>query len=605
MINFITWNIRGLNHPSKQSEIKRLIFDKKLDLISIVETKVSLAKLDSSHRNVAPKWSIVHNYNFSTLGRIWVMWNPNLIDLSVLSSSRQAIHCKISIIGTSISFFSSFIYAANLGVEKQSLWEDINFHAGPFSSSPWLFMGDFNVIPNPNERHGGSLRFFNAWSSHPMFLPSIHKVWSTFIKGTSIFQVVQKLKLLKIALKDNCKKDFSNIDSKLNAVKGELDSCQLDLDSTLTDISLREMERSLIKEYLRLANTQEDMLRQKSRMIWLKLGDNNSSYFHKSFSSRNNKRKIISLTVNSGTIIEDADSIKQEVIHHFKQLLDYSPPSTHSVTDLDKSPGPDGFNATFFQKAWSIVGRSVTKAISEFFTNGKLLSEANNTYIALVPKCLNPNTIHDYRFPDKFISLIQACISSPSFTIALNGEFQGFFKVSILKCALDHFCTMSELTMNLFKSEVFLSGVDYLTEGRIKGLLGIKMGSLPVRYLGVLLISTNLKYSHCSLLIGNITKRITHWSSRSLSYAGWLQLIKAVPVSTQIYWSSIFILPKSVINELNSIFRAFLWSGPEMKATGAKVTWNKVCLPKEAGGLGIPNLELANKAGILKRIWEL
>ncbi|XP_059634679.1 uncharacterized protein LOC132277005 [Cornus florida] len=93
--------------------------------------------------------------------------------------------------------------------------------------------------------------------------------------------------------------------------------------------------------------------------------------------------------------------------------------------------------------------------------------------------------------------------------------------------------------------------------------------------------------------------------SVTAEFDGRLQLIKAVLISTQIYWSSIFILPKVVLNELNKIIRAFLWSGPEMKTTRAKVNWGKACRPKEMGGLDIPNLEISNKAGILRLIWDL
>ncbi|XP_059629490.1 uncharacterized protein LOC132272003 [Cornus florida] len=104
-------------------------------------------------------------------------------------------------------------------------------------------------------------RFFNAWSTHPKFQSSVHSVWSTYIKGTTMFQVVQKLKMLKQVLRSNCKKDFSEVDSELQAVKLELDSCQMDLDNTSSDHSLRLMEKTLTTEFLRLANIQEDIMK--------------------------------------------------------------------------------------------------------------------------------------------------------------------------------------------------------------------------------------------------------------------------------------------------------------------------------------------------------
>lgn len=56
--------------------------------------------------------------------------------------------------------------------------------------------------------------------------------------------------------------------------------------------------------------------------------------------------------------------------------------------------------------------------------------------------------------------------------------------------------------------------------------------------------------------------------------------------SVQVYWSSIFIIPSKVIKDIESTLMAFLWSGVELKHTSAKVSWDKVCSPKEEGGLG-------------------
>nr|GEU82836.1 hypothetical protein [Tanacetum cinerariifolium] len=63
----------------------------------------------------------------------------------------------------------------------------------------------------------------------------------------------------------------------------------------------------------------------------------------------------------------------------------------------DKSPGPDGFTAVFFKEAWDIVGNDVTRAVCEFFTNGKLLNELNHTIIALIPKVPSHSHVNDFR----------------------------------------------------------------------------------------------------------------------------------------------------------------------------------------------------------------
>lgn len=60
-----------------------------------------------------------------------------------------------------------------------------------------------------------------------------------------------------------------------------------------------------------------------------------------------------------------------------------------SIRD-DKSLGPDGFNNYFFKKAWGIVGKEICMAIKDFFTNGKMLRQANCTSITLIPKVTCP-----------------------------------------------------------------------------------------------------------------------------------------------------------------------------------------------------------------------
>ena len=108
-----------------------------------------------------------------------------------------------------------------------------------------------------------------------------------------------------------------------------------------------------------------------------------------------------------------------------------------------------------------------------------------------------------------------------------------------------------------------------------------------MRYLGVPLVSTSLRSSDCTILIERIISRAKSWSSRFLSYTGRIQLIKSVLFSIQVYWSSLFILPKKVIRKVESTLRSFLWKGSELVSTGAKVAWDRVCLPIEEGVWGL------------------
>ena len=99
--------------------------------------------------------------------------------------------------------------------------------------------------------------------------------------------------------------------------------------------------------------------------------------------------------------------------------------------------------------------------------------------------------------------------------------------------------------------------------------------------------------------------RIQSWTSRSLSYAGRLQLISSVLYSIQLYWCSLFIIPKYTISKIGQTLSSFLWSGNIGNAHRAKIGWESVCLPKEERGLGLRRVKDLNDANVMKHIWNL
>lgn len=57
---------------------------------------------------------------------------------------------------------------------------------------------------------------------------------------------------------------------------------------------------------------------------------------------------------------------------------------------IGESPGPDGFNAEFYQFFWPDLGDHLFAAINSFFLNSSLASSWGQTFIALIPKKENP-----------------------------------------------------------------------------------------------------------------------------------------------------------------------------------------------------------------------
>ena len=126
-----------------------------------------------------------------------------------------------------------------------------------------------------------------------------------------------------------------------------------------------------------------------------------------------------------------------------------------------------------------------------------------------------------------------------------------------------------------------------------------------MKFLGVPLISTKLSLNDCIPLIDKITNRLYSWTALLLSFAGRAQLIQAVLLAIQSFWTAHFMLPAAVHKKIQQILTRFLWKGNAHSIGGVKVSWEHVCLPKEEGGLGIKNPKDWNKAQILMHLCRI
>jgi hypothetical protein len=142
-------------------------------------------------------------------------------------------------------------------------------------------------------------------------------------------------------------------------------------------------------------------------------------------------------------------------------------------------------------------------------------------------------------------------------------------------------------------------------KGSLLAEVQMREGHLPIRYLGVPLISSKLSAGDCRVLIEKIAGRIDSWTSKNMSFAGRLQLLSSILYSIQVYWSRIFILLKKIIKDISHKFNRFLWNGKEGCAAKAKVSWAEICFRKKEGGLGLKELEIWNISSIMRHIWSL
>ncbi|XP_038994896.1 uncharacterized protein LOC120119062 [Hibiscus syriacus] len=221
--------------------------------------------------------------------------------------------------------------------------------------------------------------------------------------------------------------------------------------------------------------------------------------------------------------------------------------------------------------------------------------------------------------PPIFIKWIEICLSTPRYFIAFNRTLIGFFKgakgirqgdplssllfvlsMNVLsrllnlaaargvfgyhpkfkRIGLTHlsfaddlliFCKGSidsvigvtsvlDLFYEIFGLKLNASKCDFYAAG-LHSTYNIPNYGLPVRYLGISLVSRKISDKDCTSLIENIRARLNHWTTKTLSYA--------------------------VLSKLEQFYSRFFWKGADKSATGARLE-SKAYLQALSYGLSHP-----------------
>ncbi|XP_039017023.1 uncharacterized protein LOC120147800 [Hibiscus syriacus] len=180
-----------------------------------------------------------------------------------------------------------------------------------------------------------------------------------------------------------------------------------------------------------------------------------------------------------------------------------------------------------------------------------------------------------------------------------HGSLESLLSV---QSTLELFYDISGLKLDAMKTEFFAYGLNDYALDLIQSATGFRLAYLPVRYLGVPLVTRKLTGRDCSALLERVKGKLRQWSNKNLSFGGRLQLVKTVLFSIFNYWSRQLILPKGIISDIERLRMRFFWKGCDTPARGVRVGWHKVCSLKSEGGLGLRDLALWSKGCCLMLI---
>lgn len=173
-----------------------------------------------------------------------------------------------------------------------------------------------------------------------------------------------------------------------------------------------------------------------------------------------------------------------------------------------------------------------------------------------------------------------------------------------LKGIMMWFEALPGLHVNYAKSRVYL--VNEVNNGaELVNLWGCHLGSFPDVYLGMPLGGDFKNKMVWRPMIDRLRDRLAIWKRKYLTKGGRMVLIKSTLESIPVYLCSLFTIPLSIVKEVDRIARNFLWGTTSKKKKFCLVSWKKICLPFERGGLGFRKLKEVNTALLMKWLWLL
>ncbi|GJY35773.1 RNA-directed DNA polymerase, eukaryota, reverse transcriptase zinc-binding domain protein [Tanacetum coccineum] len=421
-------------------------------------------------------------------------------------------------------------------------------------------------------------------------------------------------------------------------------------------------EANLVKEFCEAESDEEKFLHQQAKIKWLCDGDKNSSYFHRVLKGRNNKildscdtlfkeklsstdaSKMITDSEIKRALFEIKDSkapgpngftaaffkqawsiIGVDTCATVKEFFDYGKMlgelNATLVSLIPKFHTPEKVNDFRPISCCNVLYKGISKIITNRIKPylGKLVSCNQSAFIPgrhiqdnilltleimrgynrkggpkrvafkidiqkaydIVNWEFLTNVLKGFGFHEKMVNWIMQCVSTAAFTLNVNGDRFGYFKGGR---GLRQGDPISPYLFTLIMEMTSCTGSMNEEEFKaISSILPFVTGKLPVKYLGVPLIAKRLGVRDC----------------------GRLQLITALLESIHMYWASVFLLPITVIKDINKLLKNFLWSQNDTTKGKAKVAWSTICNPKDQGGLGLKDLQVWNQALLSKHVWNI
>ncbi|KAI7986949.1 hypothetical protein LOK49_LG14G01230 [Camellia lanceoleosa] len=153
-MDLLIWNFKGVGNDRFWRNLRDLVQMHKPDMVILMETKVELNKMGMFFNNLGYIAS-THLDPIVRSGGIWLLWNPNQVNVLVNEACSQMMTATISR-QEYLDWVLSAIYASPNTWMRDELWNGLETIAQNIQE-PWLVAGNFNDYSSSTEKRSFSV----------------------------------------------------------------------------------------------------------------------------------------------------------------------------------------------------------------------------------------------------------------------------------------------------------------------------------------------------------------------------------------------------------------------------------------------------------------
>eukprot|EP00253_Pinus_taeda_P010671 PITA_10671 len=296
-MKIVSWNARGLNSLAKQRLLQRKFQREKPDIMFIQETKCATTHMANISKKLGKPIDFIEVASQRWEGGITTLWDTRVVSVLSMEATRSYIAMAVQVIGITVD-------------------SDILPSGG---SDHWPISLEAAFLGTPRNK---PFRFEKFWLQQPNFVKMLEKWWCEplNIKGTRTFKLQSKLKHIKSKIKQWNAIELGNIFQEKSIIESKLDHIHKIWTSGNISEDSKHQEKALMVQWQLHCQQEETLWRQKSRVQWLKEGEQNTKFFHISTLDYRSANKILRLNNEVGETLQNHKDISSLLTRHFKHI---------------------------------------------------------------------------------------------------------------------------------------------------------------------------------------------------------------------------------------------------------------------------------------------